>query len=186
AEVDKDKVMAEGVPIGEVYNALQTYLGGSYVNAFTRFGRQWRVLLQGEPSYRTSADDIGQFYVRSSNGAMVPLSSFVRVRRTTGPEYTVRFNLYRAVEILGGPAPGYSSGQALAALDEVAAKTLPPEMGTSYNALSYQEKAAAGSSARVLALSFVFVFLILAALYESWTLPFSVLLSTPVAVLGAY
>jgi HAE1 family hydrophobic/amphiphilic exporter-1 len=185
ADVDKDKAMAEGVPIGEVYNALQTYLGGSYVNDFTRFGRQWRVLLQGEPSYRASADDVAQFYVRNGRGAMVPLSSFVRIRRTVGPEYTVRFNLYRAVEILGSPAPGYSSGQALAALDEVA-KTLPPEMGYAYNALSYQEKVAAGSSARVLALSLVFVFLILAALYESWTLPFSVLLSTPVAVLGAY
>jgi HAE1 family hydrophobic/amphiphilic exporter-1 len=186
AEVDKDKAMAEGVPIGEVYNALQTYLGGSYVNDFTRFGRQWRVLLQGEPSYRAEADDIGQFYVRSARGAMVPLSSFVHVRRTTGPEYTVRFNLYRAVEILGAPAPGYSSGQALEALDEVAAKSLPPEMGYAYNALSYQEKVASGSSVRVLSLSVVFVFLILAALYESWTLPFSVLLSTPVAVLGAF
>jgi HAE1 family hydrophobic/amphiphilic exporter-1 len=186
ADVDKDKALAEGVPLGEVYNALQTYLGGSYINDFTRFGRQWRVLLQGEPSYRVSADDIGQFYVRNGRGAMVPLSSFVRVRRTIGPEYTMRFNLYRSVEIVGGPAPGYSSGQALAVLDEVAAKTLPPEMGYAYNALSYQEKASAGSSTRVLALSVVFVFLILAALYESWTLPFSVLLSTPVAVLGAF
>jgi HAE1 family hydrophobic/amphiphilic exporter-1 len=186
ADVDKDKVMAEGVPIGEVYNALQTYLGGSYVNDFTRFGRQWRVLLQGEPSYRASADDVGQFYVRNIRGSMVPLSSFVRIRRTTGPEFTVRFNLYRAVEILGIQAPGYSSGQALAALEEVAAKTLPPEMGYAFNALSYQEKISAGSSARILGLSLVFVFLILAALYESWTLPFSVLLSTPVAVLGAY
>jgi HAE1 family hydrophobic/amphiphilic exporter-1 len=117
---------------------------------------------------------------------MVPLSSFVRIRQTTGPEYTVRFNLFRAVEIQGAPAAGYSSGQALDALEDVAAKTLPPEMGYAWNALSYQERTASGSSVRVLGLSLVFVFLILAALYESWSLPFSVLLSTPVAVLGAY
>jgi HAE1 family hydrophobic/amphiphilic exporter-1 len=186
ADVDKDKALAEGVAVSEIYNALQTFLGGSYVNDFTRFGRQWRVFLQAEPAYRTGPEDIGQFYVRNNRGEMVPLSSFVRVRRTTGPEYTVRFNLYRAVEILGGNAPGYSSGQALDALEDVAAKTLPPEIGYSWNGLSYQEKVASGSSARVLGLSLVFVFLILAALYESWSLPFSVLLSTPVAVLGAY
>jgi HAE1 family hydrophobic/amphiphilic exporter-1 len=186
ADVDKDKALAEGVSVTEIYNALQTFLGGSYVNDFTRFGRQWRVFLQAEPAYRTGPEDIGQFYVRNNRGDMVPLSSFVKVRRTVGPEYTVRFNLYRSVEILGGNAPGYSSGQALDALEEVAAKTLPPEMGYSWNALSYQEKVASGSSARVLGLSLVFVFLILAALYESWSLPFSVLLSTPVAVLGAY
>jgi HAE1 family hydrophobic/amphiphilic exporter-1 len=186
ADVDKDKALTEGVPVTEIYNALQTFLGGSYVNDFTRFGRQWRVFLQAEPSYRTSADDIGQFYVRNGRGEMVPLSSFVRIRRTSGPEYTVRFNLYRSVEILGGNAPGYSSGQALEALEEVAKNTLPPEMGYAWNALSYQEKVASGGSARVLGLSLVFVFLILAALYESWSLPFSVLLSTPVAVLGAF
>jgi HAE1 family hydrophobic/amphiphilic exporter-1 len=186
ADVDKDKALAEGVSVTEIYNALQTFLGGSYVNDFTRFGRQWRVFLQAEPEFRTGPEDIGQFYVRNMKGEMVPLSSFVRVRRTSGPEYTVRFNLYRAVEILGSQAPGYSSGQALDALEDVAAKTLPPEMGYSWNALSYQEKVASGSATRILGLSLVFVFLILAALYESWSLPFSVLLSTPVAVLGAF
>jgi HAE1 family hydrophobic/amphiphilic exporter-1 len=186
ANVDKDKALKEGVAIGEIYNALQTFLGGSYVNDFSRFGRQWRVFLQAEPSYRTGADDIGQFYVRNDRGGMIPLSSFVAVRRVFGPEYTVRFNLYRSVEILGSNAPGYSSGQALAALEEVAAATLPPTMGYAWNALSYQEKASSGGSAKVLGLSLVFVFLILAALYESWSLPFSVLLSVPVAVLGAY
>jgi HAE1 family hydrophobic/amphiphilic exporter-1 len=186
AEVDKDKALAEGVAISEIYNALQTFLGGSYVNDFTRFGRQWRVFLQADSQYRTGPEDIGQFYVRNNRGEMVPLSSFVRVKRTSGPEYTVRFNLYRSVEILGGQAPGYSSGQALDALEDVAAKTLPPEIGYAWNGLSYQEKVASGGSARVLGLSLVFVFLILAALYESWSLPFSVLLSTPVAVLGAF
>jgi HAE1 family hydrophobic/amphiphilic exporter-1 len=117
---------------------------------------------------------------------MVPLSSFVHTRSVTGPEYTVRFNLYRSVEIQGTQAPGYSSGQALDALEQVAAKTLPPELGYSWNGLAYQEKVASGSATRVLGLSLVFVFLILAALYESWSLPFSVLLSTPVAVLGAF
>jgi HAE1 family hydrophobic/amphiphilic exporter-1 len=186
ADVDRDKALAEGVALSEIYNALQTFLGGSYINDFTRFGRQWRVFLQAESAFRTSADDVGKFYVRNAKGNMVPLSSFVRVRSTVGPEYTVRFNLYRAVEIQGIQAPGYSSGQALAALEEVAAQTLPPEMGYSWNGLSYQEKVASGGTVRVLGLSLVFVFLILAALYESWSLPFSVLLSVPVAVLGAF
>jgi HAE1 family hydrophobic/amphiphilic exporter-1 len=186
AEVDKDKVMKEGVQISEVYNALQTFLGGSYVNDFSRFGRQWRVFLQAEPSFRSSPDDIGKFYVRNARGQMVPLSSFVRTRATTGPEYSVRFNLYRSVEILGSNAAGYSTGQALDALEQTAAKTLPGDMGYAWNALSYQERVASGSSVRVLGLSLIFVFLILAALYESWSLPFSVLLSVPVAVLGAY
>jgi HAE1 family hydrophobic/amphiphilic exporter-1 len=186
ADVDKDKVLKEGVPLAEVYAALQTYLGGSYINDFTRFGRQWRVFLQADASYRTSPRDIDQFYVRNLKNEMVPLSSFVHVRSTTGPEYTVRFNLYRSVEIQGTQAPGYSSGQALAALEEVAAKSLPPDMSYAWNALSYQEKVSSGNASRVLGLSLVFAFLILAALYESWSLPFSVLLSVPIAVVGAY
>ena len=186
AEVDKEKAMKQGVPIADVYSTLQAFLGGTYVNDFTRFSRQWKVLVQAEPAYRRDADDLKSFYVRNARGEMMPLSSFVNVRTTTGPEYTVRFNLYRSAEIIGAAAPGYSSGQALAALEEVAAQTLPPEMGYAWNALSYQEKAAQGGTVKVLGLSLIFVFLILAALYESWSLPFSVLLSTPVAVLGAF
>jgi HAE1 family hydrophobic/amphiphilic exporter-1 len=186
AEVDKDKALKEGVQISEIYNTLQSFLGGSYVNDFSRFGRQWRVFLQAEAKNRMSPDDVGRFYVRNGRGEMVPLSSFVKMKTTSGPEYTVRFNLYRSVEILGGAAPGYSSGQALDALEDVAKTTLPPEMGYAWNALSYQEKVTAGSTMKVLGLSLIFVFLILAALYESWTLPFSVLLSTPIAVLGAF
>ncbi len=186
ADVDKDKALKQGVALADVYATLQTFLGGSYVNDFSRFGRQWKVFLQADSSYRTNADDIKKFYVRNNRGEMVPLSSIVTVKNTSGPEFTVRFNLYRSVEISGGPAPGYSSGQALAALEEVAKEVLPPEMGYEWNALSYQEKMAAGSSAKILGLSLVFVFLILAALYESWSLPFSVLLSVPVAVLGAF
>ena len=185
ASVDKEKAMKQGVAVTEIYDALQTFLGGSYISDFTRFGRQWRVFLQAEPQFRTDPKDIAQFYVKNATGGMVPLSSFVQVKHTSGPEYTVRFNLYRAVEIQGAQAAGYSSGQALDALEKVA-QTLPPEMGYSWNALSYQEKASAGSSVRVLGFSLVVVFLILAALYESWSLPFSVLLSTPVAVLGAF
>jgi HAE1 family hydrophobic/amphiphilic exporter-1 len=186
ADVDKEKLMKQGVPIADVYATLQAFLGGSYVNDFTRFGRQWKVYVEAEPENRNEPDDVKGFYVRNAKGEMVPLSTFVRLRTSTGPEYTVRFNLYRSAEIMGTNAPGYSSGQALAALEDVAAKILPPEMGYAYSGLSYQEKLAQGGTAKVLGLSLVFVFLILAALYESWSLPFSVLLSTPVAVLGAY
>jgi HAE1 family hydrophobic/amphiphilic exporter-1 len=185
ADVDKEKAMKQGVSLGELYSSLQAFLGGSYVNDFTRFGRQWKVYVQAEPSSRRSPEDLGQFFVRNARGEMVPLSSFVRVRNIMGPEYVVRFNLYRAAEVIGSPAPGYSSGQALAALEEVAAKVLPPTMGYGWNALSFQEKISQGGTLKVLGLSIVFVFLILAALYESWSLPFSVLLSTPIAVLGA-
>ncbi len=186
ADVDREKAMKEGVAVGDVYGALQTYLGGAYVNDFSRFGRQWKVFLQADPAFRRGPDDLRQLQVRNAAGAMVPLSSFVTLRDITGPEYTVRFNLCRATEIIGSAAPGYSSGQALAALEQVAAETLPPEMGYSWNALSYQERTTQGGTGRVLLLSLVFVFLILAALYESWSLPFSVLLGTPIAVLGAY
>jgi HAE1 family hydrophobic/amphiphilic exporter-1 len=186
AEVDKEKALKQGVPLSEIYGTLQAFLGGSYVNDFTRFGRQWRVFVQAAPEFRRNIEDLSQSYVRNVRGEMVPLSTVVSARNTAGPEFTTRFNLYRAVEIMGAAAPGYSSGQALSALEEVAKQTLPKEMGYAWNALSYQEKVAQGSSARVLGLSLVFVFLILAALYESWSLPFSVLLSTPVAILGAY
>ncbi len=185
-EVDKDKVLKQGVALTDVYGAMQTYLGGSYVNDFTRFGRQWRVFLQAEGAARVSADDIKSFYVRNSRGAMVPLSTLVTVKSASGPEYTVRFNLFRSAEVLGSVAPGYSSGQALKAFEEVATQTLPPGMGYAWTNLSYQEKAASGGTLAVLALAVLFVFLILAALYESWSLPFSVLLSTPIAIVGAF
>jgi len=186
AEVDKEKVMKQGIPIADVYATLQAFLGGAYVNDFTRFSRQWKVFVQAAPEARRNPDNLKDFYVRNGKGEMVPLSTLVNVRTTAGPEYTVRFNLYRSAEIIGSASPAYSSGEAIAVLEKVAAETLPPEMGYAWNALSYQEKVSQGGTAKVLGLSLVFVFLILAALYESWTLPFSVLLSTPVAVLGAY
>src|SRR3954447_25530896 len=185
-DVDRDKALKQGVPVADVYQTLQAFLGGTFVNQFNRFGRQWRVYLQGEGTARTGPEDIGQFYVRNNDGNMVPLSALTTIRSTNGPEYTQRFNLFRAAQVTGSAAPGYSSGQALAALEEVAAQTLPREMGYDWADLSYQEKKASGSASRVFILSLIFVFLILAALYESWTLPFSVLLSVPVAVFGAF
>jgi HAE1 family hydrophobic/amphiphilic exporter-1 len=186
ADVDRDKVLKQGVAISDVYQTLQAYLGGLYLNQFNRFGRQWRVFLQGEGMERMSEADIKGYYVRNNVGQMVPLSALLTTRPITGPEYTNRFNLYRSAQVIGSAAPGYSSGQALAALDEVARQTLPPEMGYDWADLSYQEQKASGSATTSFALSLVFVFLILAALYESWSLPFSVLLSIPVAVLGAF
>jgi HAE1 family hydrophobic/amphiphilic exporter-1 len=186
ADVDRDKVLKQGVAISDVYQTLQAYLGGLYLNQFNRFGRQWRVFLQGEGMERMSEADIKGYYVRNNSGQMVPLSALLTTRQITGPEYTNRFNLYRSAQVIGSAAPGYSSGQALAALDEVAKQILPPEMGYDWADLSYQEQKASGSATTSFALSLVFVFLILAALYESWSLPFSVLLSIPVAVVGAF
>ncbi len=185
-DVDQDRVLKQGLQFADVYQTLQSFLGGAYVNQFNRFGRQWKVYLQAEPQYRNSSDQINNFYVRNSKGEMTPLGSLVTIRRVSGPEYTNRFNLYRTIQINGSPASGYSSGQAMAAMEEVTAQVLPSNMGYAWSDMSYQEKKAAGGQAMVFGMSLVFVFLILAALYESWSLPFSVLLSTPVAVFGAF
>jgi hydrophobic/amphiphilic exporter-1 (mainly G- bacteria), HAE1 family len=185
-DIDQDRVMKQGLQFADVYQTLQAFLGGAYVNQFNRFGRQWKVYLQAEPQYRNSADQINNFYVRNSKGEMTPLGSLVTIRRVSGPEYTNRFNLFRSIQINGSPASGYSSGQATTAMEEVAAQVLPSNMGYAWSDMSYQEKKASGGQAVVFGMSLLFVFLILAALYESWSLPFSVLLSTPVAVFGAY
>ena len=186
ADVDRDKVLKQGVDIRDVYQTLQAYLGGLFLNQFNRFGRQWRVFLQSEGEERLTDHDISQYYVRNNDGNMVPLSSLLTTRKILGPEYTNRFNLYRSAQIIGSAAPGYSSGQAMAALAEVAKQTLPPEIGYDWSDLSYQEQKAAGNTTSVFGLSLVFVFLILAALYESWSLPFSVLLTLPIAIFGAF
>ena len=144
------------------------------------------MFVQAEAEERLTPDAIGRFYVRNNDGNMVPLSAVTTVRQTSGPEYIQRFNLYRAAQITGAAAPGYSSGQAMAALEDVARKVLPREMGYDWSDLSFQEKKAAGTTSRVFIMSLIFVFLILAALYESWSLPFSVLLSVPIAVFGAF
>jgi hydrophobic/amphiphilic exporter-1 (mainly G- bacteria), HAE1 family len=184
-DLDTAKSLKQGVAPGDLYQTLQAFLGGAFVNQFNRFGRQWRVYIEAEPEYRAKASDVGQYYVRNSNNDMVSMDTLVRIKTIAGPEFTQRFNLFRAVQIIGGPAPGYSSGQAMNALEEVAHQVLPPEMGYDWSGLSYQEKKASGSTGPIFALSIIFVFLILAALYSSWSLPFSVLLTTPVAVLGA-
>jgi HAE1 family hydrophobic/amphiphilic exporter-1 len=186
ANVDEDKTLKQGVAVGDVYQTLQTFLGGLYVNQFNRFGRQWRVFLQAEGDARTRPEDIDRFYVRNNDRNMVPLSALVTTGPIVGPEFTNRFNLYRAAQVIGGAAPGYSSGQALDALEEVARATLPADISYDWADLSYQERKASGTAAGVFGLSLVFVFLILAGLYESWSLPFSVLLSVPIAVFGAF
>ncbi len=186
ADVDRDKALKQGVAVADVYQTLQAYLGGLYLNQFNRFGRQWRVYLQAEGESRQNVDDIARFAVRNNEGAMVPLSALVTPRKIQGPEYTNRFNLMRSAQVLGSAAPGYSSGQAMTALEQVAKEVLPQDMGYDWADLSYQEKKAEGTTGLVFALSLVFVFLILAALYESWSLPFTVLLSVPIAIFGAF
>jgi HAE1 family hydrophobic/amphiphilic exporter-1 len=186
--VDRDRVLKQGVDLSEVYKTLQTFMGGYFVNYFNRFGRQWQVYIEAEGAYRTREEYLGLFYVRNHDGESIPMSSLTSTKSIAGPEFTMRYNLFRSAQLNGTAAPGYSSDQATKALEEVFAQTMPSEMGYDYIGMSFQEqKAAQGvSPAAIFALSFLFVFLILAALYESWTLPFSVLLGTPIAVLGAF
>jgi HAE1 family hydrophobic/amphiphilic exporter-1 len=185
ADIDRSKVLKLGVPISDVNTTLGALLGSSYVNDFNRFGRVYKVFVQAEPEYRTDPTQLGLFYVRSGKGDMVPLDTVVSTRPTTGPEFTNRFNLYRAAEITGVPAEGYSSAQAMAALREVAASALSPDMGYQWADMSYQEDRAPNPGP-TFAVAILLVFLVLAAQYESWSLPFSVLLGTPFAAFGAY
>ncbi|HEY1760941.1 MAG TPA: multidrug efflux RND transporter permease subunit [Bryobacteraceae bacterium] len=186
--VDRDKVIKQGVAINDVYRTIQTFMGGYFVNYFNRFGRQWQVYVEAEGAYRTKAENVGQFYVRNSAGEMVPLSALTKFESRNGPEFTMRFNEYRSAQLNGTAAPGYSTDQAMKALEETFTQTMPAEMGFDYSGMSFQEKKAQEgvSPSVIFGFSLLFVFLILAALYESWTLPFSVLLSTPVAVFGAF
>ena len=184
-DIDDGKALKLGVPLADVNTSVGAFLGGAYVNDFNRFGRLYKVYVQAEPEYRNTIDGINMFYVRNVKGDRVPLSTMVETSNSSGPEFTNRFNLFRSAKITGQPAPGYSSAQALTALEEVAAATLPGDMGIAWADMSYQEKAAAGSGAVVFLMALVFVFLILAAQYESWSLPLSVLAGTPIAVFGA-
>ena len=188
ADVDRDKVLKQGVDLDSVYQTLQTFMGGLFVNYFNRFGRVWQVYVQAEGEFRTEADNVGLFRVRNNDGNPVPLSTVVTMKTTSGPEFTLRFNGYRAAQINGSLAPGYSSGQGRQALEEVFAQTMPREMGFDYSGMSFQEQAAdkGVSAATIFGFSLLFVFLILAALYESWSLPFAILLTVPIAVLGAF
>jgi HAE1 family hydrophobic/amphiphilic exporter-1 len=187
-QVDRDKVLKQGVALTDVYRTIQTFMGGYFINYFNRFGRQWQVYIEAEGEDRARAENVGQFYVRNNKGENVPLSTLTTIQPRLGPEFTLRFNEYRSAQINGSAAPGYSADQATAALEDVFKQTMPREMGFDYSGMSFQEqKARQGVPAPVIfGLSLLFVFLILAALYESWTLPFSVLLSTPVAVFGAF
>ena len=187
--VDTAKVMTQQIPLSNVYETLQTFMGGALVNYFNRFGRQWQVWVQAEGSYRTSAENLGKFYVSNNNNKLVPLSTLTTIGPRSGPEFVMQYNQFQAVQILGAAAPGYSSAQATAALEEVFHQTMPSQMGFDWSGMSYQEVKA---NPRELVrspysrLSFLIVFLIMAAQYESWTLPISVLLGTPIAVLGAF
>jgi HAE1 family hydrophobic/amphiphilic exporter-1 len=187
-DVNRDKVLKQGVSLPDVYHTIQAFMGGYFINYFNRFGRQWQVYIEAESEDRASADNVGRFYVRNNKGESVPLSTLATIKEQLGPEFTMRFNEYRCAQINGSAAPGYSSDQASAALEDVFKQTMPREMGFDYSGISYlEQKARQGvPPAVIFGLSLLFVFLILAALYESWSLPFSVLLSTPVAVFGAF
>jgi HAE1 family hydrophobic/amphiphilic exporter-1 len=187
-QVDRDKVLKQGVEVDDVYSTLRAFMGSLFVNYFNRFGRAWQVYIAAEDGYRSQAKDVMNFFVRNKDGEMLPLSSVVSLQTRAGPEFTSRFNEYRAVEITGSPAPGYSTVKAMEALEQVAQQVLPKGMGYDWNALSYQQKKASTqvSPAAVFGFSLLVVFLILAAQYESWTLPFGVLLATPIAVFGAF
>ena len=187
-EVDRDKALKQGVAISDVYTSLQAFMGGIFVNYFNRFGRQWQVYVQADDNFRGAVQDTEQFYVRNNTGEMVPLSALTKFEPRFGPEYIMHYNEYPSAQINGNAAPGYSSDQAMAALEQVFAQTMPQDMGYDYLGMSFQQKLAEQgvSSTTIFGISILFVFLILAALYESWALPFSVLLSTPVAVFGAF
>jgi HAE1 family hydrophobic/amphiphilic exporter-1 len=187
-KVDRDKVLKQGVSLSDVYLTLQTFMGGNFVNYFNRFGRQWQVYVEAEAKYRASVDNLGLFYVRNNKGQNLPLTAFAKAERRTGPEFVLHYNEYPCAQINGTAAPGYSSDQATHAMEDVFAETMPKQMGFDYFGISFQEKKAAEGvkPAMIFGLSVFCVFLILAAQYESWSLPFSVLLGTPTAILGAF
>mgnify|MGYP001829015349 CR=1 FL=1 len=184
-DIDKEKALKLGVSLNDLYQTIGAFMGGSYVNDFTRFGRLYKTYIQAESEYRVNESQIENFFVKNKDGDMVPLSTIATIRPVAGPDYTTRFNLFRSVEVTGAPAPGFTSAQAMAALSEVATEVLPSDMTTSWNAMSFQENKASGSLGVILTFSLVFVFLILAAQYESWSLPFAILLGTPFAIFGA-
>lgn len=183
--VDREKAKKLGVPISDVTNALQTFLGGLNVNDFSRFGRTYKVTMQAEPEYRSDIQGIGLFHVRNGDNQMIPLSTLVTPMPTSAPTVLERYNLYRTAELGGNPGAGYSSGDAIAAMEDVAATTLPAGYGFEWSGISRQEKESAGKAPIVFGLAIVFVFLFLAALYESWAVPFAVLFAVPLGVFGA-
>ncbi len=184
-ELDTDKAQTMGIPVTDVYNALETFLGGLYVNDFNRFGRTWRVLMQAEPEYRDHPEDVNRYYVRTATGSMVPLSTLVTIKAISGPEVIYRYNRFRTSKIVGQPAQGYSSGQAAAAMEEVAAAAMPTGFGYEWTGTVYQQKLSQGKEGTLFGFAGIMVFLFLAALYESWSIPFAVLLAVPLGLFGA-
>jgi multidrug efflux pump len=184
-DVDLAKVQTLGIPVTDAYNTIQTFLGGLYVNDFNVFGRTWQVLVQAEPRFRTDPTDINRFYVRNGDGGMVPLGTLATVERTAGPDIVYRYNRYRGVQILGAPALGYSSGQAVKAMEDLAPSVLPAGYSYEWTGTTYQEKAAQGNEGIIFGFAAVLVFLFLAALYESWSIPFAVLMAVPLGLFGA-
>ena len=184
-DLDRTKAKILGIPLSEIFSSVQTYLGSYYVNDFNRFGRTFRVMTQAEPQFRTSSEDVKRIQVRTQDGKMVPLSTLTTLTPTFGPEFITRYNLYRTVEIIGSAKPGFSSGQAIAAMEDVARTTLPNNMGFEWTGIAFQEKLSGGQAPMVFALGMVFVFLILAAQYESWSVPFAVILAVPIGIFGA-
>jgi len=184
-DIDREKALKLGVPLNDLYTTIGAFMGGAYVNNFTRFGRLYKTYIQAEPEYRVDESQINNFFIKNIEGQMVPLATIASVKPISGPDFTNRFNLFRSVEITGSPTPGFTSAQAMTALEEVAAEVLPSDMSYSWNAMSFQEKKASGSLSIIMTFSLLFVFLILAAQYESWSLPFAILLGTPFAIFGA-
>jgi len=187
-KVDNAKAMTQQVQLDQLYQTVQTFMGGSLINFFNRFGLQWQVYVQADGDFRTNASNLGKFYVRNNSGDMVPLSTLTSTYARSGAEFVMRYNLFNCVQINASAAPGYSSGQVIGALEDVFRKTMPAQMGYDFSGMSYQEvKASQGvSPGAIFGLAFFVVFLIMAAQYESWTLPFSVLLGVPIAVFGAF
>ena len=184
--VDRDRAKFLGIPLTDIFSTMKAYLGSVYVNDFNMFNRIYKVYIQAEAPYRATRDNLGLFFVRAQNGSMVPLTALGTTSYTTGPGTIKRFNMFTTAAISAVAAPGYSSGEAMAAMQRIAREHLPENIGLEWSGLSYQEKKAGGQTGFVLALVFLFVFLFLAAQYESWIVPIAVLLSLPVAALGAY
>jgi multidrug efflux pump subunit AcrB len=185
-DIDRDKAQALGLNMNNVFTALQSTLGGFFVNNFNLYGRTWQVNIEGEAKNRRELDDIWQIHVRSKDGEMVPMRSIANLRFVVGPQVITRYNNRRSITINGSPAPGGSSGAALVAMQEISEKTLPPGYGFEWTGTAYQEYEARGQTAPILAMAVVFAFLFLVGLYESWMIPIPVLLSVVVGVLGAY
>jgi HAE1 family hydrophobic/amphiphilic exporter-1 len=184
-DVDRDKVQTLQVPMTELFTTLQSQLGATYINDFNKFGRTWRVLAQAEGEFRNDPSDIARLFVRSKTGDMVPIATIAKVETRTGPQIVSRYNLFRSADISGGAAPGYSSGQAIAAMERAAEGDLPSGYGYEWTSMSYQEIEAAGQAPILFGLALLFVYLFLVAQYESWSIPLAVLLAVPVAVAGA-